>query len=217
MEAMDEIVLMEEIDDARDERDRSEIMLSGLERDDALAIEGLRDVGYAEGAYGNCSMAQRLKPACWAMAIAEQIDGRRDTASRTLTAGVFEATDDGVSCGVGSGPWRARAGVGGAPISTRGSKTFGKARGVLSLDSDSRAAKEFLVGVGVAGEENCQLPVDSCTRLGVYGIGTVSSSGVRIGTTLFHVNMPDPGEGGCALGVYLSTKSVHRLKIASGM
>lgn len=61
---VDEIVLMEEMEEARDERERSEIMLSGLDRDDALAIEGRRDVGYAEGPYGNCSNAQRLKPAC---------------------------------------------------------------------------------------------------------------------------------------------------------
>lgn len=47
---VDEMVLMEEMDEARDERERSDIMLSGLEREDALANEGLRDVGYAEGA-----------------------------------------------------------------------------------------------------------------------------------------------------------------------
>lgn len=64
MEEVDEIVLIEEIEEARDERERSEIMLSGLERDETLATDGLRDVGYAEGAYGNCSIAQRLKPAC---------------------------------------------------------------------------------------------------------------------------------------------------------
>lgn len=102
-------------------------------------------------------------------------------------------------------------------MSTRCSNVRGSARGVLSLDSDSRAAKEFLVGVGVIGDELCQLPENCLARLGVYGIGTVSSSAVRIGTTLFHVNIPDPGEGGCAFGVYLRTKSVHRLKIGSGM
>lgn len=91
------------------------------------------------------------------------------------------------------------------------------ANGVLSLDSDCKAAKEFFVGVGVTGDEVCQLPENCFGRLGVYGIGTVSSSGVRIGTTHFHVNMPEPGDGGCALGVYLSTRSVHRLKIDSGM
>lgn len=41
---------MEEMDDARDERDRSEIILSGLERDDTLAREGRREVGYADAA-----------------------------------------------------------------------------------------------------------------------------------------------------------------------
>lgn len=46
---VDEMVLMEEMEDARDERERSDTMLSGLEREDALAIEGLRAVGYAEG------------------------------------------------------------------------------------------------------------------------------------------------------------------------
>lgn len=48
---VDEIVLIDEIEDAREERERSEIMLSGLERDDTLAMEGRRDVVYADGAY----------------------------------------------------------------------------------------------------------------------------------------------------------------------
>ena len=51
-EDADDIVLMDEMDDAREERDRSEIMDSGLERDDTLARDGRRDVGYADGAYG---------------------------------------------------------------------------------------------------------------------------------------------------------------------
>lgn len=41
---VEETVDMEEIDDAREDRDRSEIIDSGLEREDAtLAPEGLRD------------------------------------------------------------------------------------------------------------------------------------------------------------------------------
>lgn len=64
MEDADDIVLMEEMEEARDERERSEIMLSGLDRDDTLASDGLRDGGYAEAACGNWSTAQRLKPAC---------------------------------------------------------------------------------------------------------------------------------------------------------
>ena len=55
--------------------------------------------------------------------MAEQIDGRREP--QALTAGVFEATDDGVNCGVGNGPIRANAGVGGA-MSGLGSKNRGR-------------------------------------------------------------------------------------------
>lgn len=88
---------------------------------------------------------------------------------------------------------------------------------MFSPESDSNAAKEFFVGVGVIGDEVCQLPENSFAGRGVYGIGTVSSSGVSIGTTLLHVSIPDPGDGGCAFGVYLSTTSVHLLKIGSGM
>jgi len=40
MEEVDDTVLMEEIDEARDDLDRSEIMLSGLDSDEALAIDG---------------------------------------------------------------------------------------------------------------------------------------------------------------------------------
>ena len=56
-------------------------------------------------------MVQRLKPAFWAIDMAEAIDGRREP--QTLAAGVLAATEDGVICGVGSGPMRASAGVGG--------------------------------------------------------------------------------------------------------
>ena len=57
------------------------------------------------------SKAQRFKLAFCAVAIAEHIDGRREL--QALTAGVPEATDEGVSCGVGRGPMRANGGVGG--------------------------------------------------------------------------------------------------------
>ena len=40
MEEVDDTVLMEEIDEARDDLDRSEIMLSGLDSDEALAMDG---------------------------------------------------------------------------------------------------------------------------------------------------------------------------------
>ena len=46
------------------------------------------------------------------MAMAELIDGRREL--QALAAGVLKATEEGVNCGVGRGPMRARAGVGGA-------------------------------------------------------------------------------------------------------
>ena len=123
---VDETVEIEEIDEAREDRDRSDIIDSGLERAEvALAIDGRRDGGGRLSLVkppGNVSKAHRLKPACWAMAMAEDIDGRREP--QALTAGVLEATDDGVSCGVGSGPNRAKAGVGGA-MSGFGSRNRG--------------------------------------------------------------------------------------------
>lgn len=55
--------------------------------------------------------------------MAEHMDGRREP--QTLTAGVLEATDDGVISGVGKGPIPASAGVGGAR-SGLGSRNRGK-------------------------------------------------------------------------------------------
>lgn len=43
-DADDAMVLTDEMDEAREEHERSDIMLSGLDRDDALASEGLREV-----------------------------------------------------------------------------------------------------------------------------------------------------------------------------
>lgn len=71
---------------------------------------------------GHVSSMHLLRLDRCAKAIAEQMDGRREP--YTLTAGVFDATDDGVRFGVGSGPMRARAGVGGW-ISGFGSKNRG--------------------------------------------------------------------------------------------
>jgi hypothetical protein len=105
-----ETVEMDEIEDALDERERSEIIDSGLEPDDAVLIDGRRDAGCASEP-GYTSMAHLLKPLLCAMPMAEHMEGRREP--QTLTAGVLEATDDGVICGVGNGPRRASAGVGG--------------------------------------------------------------------------------------------------------
>lgn len=109
---------MDEIDDAREYADRSEIIDSGLERVEAVT-DGRLEFGVKPG---NVSIAQRLNPDFCAIAMAEQIEGRREP--QALTAGVLAATDDGVSCGVGSGPMRAKAGVGGA-MSGLGSKNRG--------------------------------------------------------------------------------------------
>lgn len=104
---------------------------------------------------GKVSYAHRLKPDFWAIAIAEHMDDRREP--QALTAGVLEATDDGVSCGVGSGPIRANAGVGGA-ISGLGSRNRGgrtvNGVGVLSCDVESSciALNPNFGGVGVVGE-----------------------------------------------------------------
>lgn len=117
---VEDTVETEHIDEAREDRDRSDIIDSGLERvEAALAIDGRLELGRNPE---KVSIAQRLKPDFCTMAIAEQIEGRREP--QALTAGVLAATDDGVSCGVGRGPMRANAGVGGA-ISGLGSKNLG--------------------------------------------------------------------------------------------
>ena len=71
-----------------------------------------------------------------ACAIAAHIDGLLDPHAARLAAGVEAADDRGVSCGVGSGPIRARHGVGGS-MSGLGSKNLGGLHvsgvGVLSV------------------------------------------------------------------------------------
>jgi len=93
-------------------------------------------------------------PAFCAMAIAELMDGRREL--QALTAGVLEATEDGVISGVGKGPKRAKAGVGGA-MSGFGSKKRGKTVngvGVFCCDVESMfiGFTALLGGVGVIGD-----------------------------------------------------------------
>ena len=58
--------------------------------------------------------------------MAEQMEGLR--VPLALTAGVLEAIDetDGVICGVGKGPMRASAGVGGAMLGLGSKKRGGK-------------------------------------------------------------------------------------------
>lgn len=147
---------MEETDDAREDREWSDIKDSGLEPDEVLMVEGrLESMVLYSVAEGQASKTQWLKAAFCATAIAEHIDGRRDP--QALTAGVLEATEDGVSCGVGSGPIRANRGVGGA-ISGFGSKNRGgivEGVGVLSCDCDSSRFAILSVGragVGVVGD-----------------------------------------------------------------
>ena len=92
------------------------------------------------------------------MAIAEQIEGLLEP--QALAAGVLEATEEGVSCGVGNGPIRANAGVGGRVGGARsglgsryrGSTVIGV--GVLSEDVEwmCMALNAFFVGVGVVGD-----------------------------------------------------------------
>ena len=152
---------MEEIDEAREERDRSEIIDSGLEREDAaLVTEGRREAGGQLSLFrlpiGKVSMAHRLMPARCAIAITGPIDIDDRREPQALTAGVLEATDDGVHCGVGNGPMRANAGVGGAR-SGFGSKNRGNtvsAVGVLSCDVESICItlSALLGGVGVVGD-----------------------------------------------------------------
>jgi len=101
-------------------------------------------------------MAHLLKPVFWAIAMAEHIDidGRREL--QTLAAGVLEAMDAGVICGVGSGPMRARAGVGGARSGFGSRKRGSTVRGVgvpsCDVESMCIGLSALLGGVGVVGD-----------------------------------------------------------------
>lgn len=153
-----ETVETEEMDDAREERELSDIIDSGLEPCEVeLTTDGRREsVRYFSTSMvvlGNVSMAQRLMACLCAVLIAEHMDGRREL--HALAAGVNVATDVGVSCGVGRGPMRASAGVGGAmlaPGSIRGSAV---GVGVLSCEVESTciASSGLLLGVVFAKGE----------------------------------------------------------------
>ena len=153
--------------------------------------------------------------------MAELMEGRREL--QALTAGVLEATDDGVICGVGKGPKRTKAGVGGAS-SGLGSKNRGSAVagvGVLSFDSMRIELSAFLVGVGVVGDDHPQFSGGGAVSLGLLsGRGKLSNSGVKSGMMLFQAGLmgiaPAPGEGG-GDGVHRRTISCHLSNVGLGM
>jgi hypothetical protein len=127
---------------------------------------------------------------------------------------VFEATEDGVMFGVGSGPILASAGVGG-PISGVGSRNRGKivdGVGVLSIDMDSIGARlnTLFVGVGVAGDAK---PLHVGSLIAEFNlssiVGMLSSSGVNNGIIRFQVEFPDSEPVHMGLGVYRRTMSCH--------
>jgi hypothetical protein len=105
----------DEIEEARECREKSLIIDFGLERQKRVLLNDWRRVWYhSRPAWGKSSLTQQLKPARRANAIAEQIEGRRIPLA--LTTGVLEAIEetDGVICGVVREPMRASADVGGA-------------------------------------------------------------------------------------------------------
>jgi hypothetical protein len=124
-------------------------------------------------------------------------------------AGVLEAMDetDGVICGVGKGPMRASAGVGGAIVGLGSKKRGGKIDagvGVVSCEllSTLRALIGDLVCVGArVGRGNSVHAADSITAFAMRsGRGMLSSSGVSMGTSFFqHTSSTAtlcPGDGG---------------------
>lgn len=148
IDEVDETVEMEEMEEALDERERSDINDSGLEPEDAALMDWRRD---ADCELGNTSIEHLFNPALSTTRKAEHIDGRREP--QTLAAGVLEAIDDGVICGVGNGPILAKAGVGGWR-SGFGSKNRGstvRGVGVPSYEVESMRVRwnELFVGVGV--------------------------------------------------------------------
>lgn len=158
MEGAVETVETEEMEEAREERELSDIMDSGLEPWEVVLItevrrEFVRYFSISMTEFGNVSMAHLLRAFLCAIPIAEDMEGRLEL--QALAAGVDEATDDGVSCGVGRGPMRASAGVGGAML-VFGSKKRGKTVlgvGVVSFEVESicMAFIGLFVGVGVDG------------------------------------------------------------------
>jgi len=118
----------DETEDERDRRNRSDTIDSGLDTYEVvLAKDGRRDRSGRRSAV-NVSRAHRFKEALCAMAIAEQTDGRREP--HALAAGVLEATKAGVIWGVGSGPMRARVGIGGTSSGCGSKKRGGTDNGV---------------------------------------------------------------------------------------
>lgn len=155
IDEVDETVEMEEMEDARDERDRSDINDSGLEPKDAALIDVRREAGGCKP--GKTSIAHLLNPAVSAKRKAENMEGRREP--QTLAAGVLEATDDGVICGVGNGPILTNAGVGGWRSGFGSKKRGGIVSGVgvpsCEVESMRIRLNALVVGVGVAvGDAN---------------------------------------------------------------
>ena len=76
-EEAEETVVTDEMEEARDEREWSLIMDSGLERDERVLLTEGRRIWYLSSPVpGNSSPTQRLNPARCANAMAEHIEGR---------------------------------------------------------------------------------------------------------------------------------------------
>lgn len=135
------------------------------------------------------------------------MDGRR--VPEALTAGVPEAIDEteGVICGVGKGPMRASAGVGGAMFGLGSRKRGGKivaGVGVLSCEVLSTTIA-LIAGLACTcakvGKGSSAQAADSMADLVTRsGSGMLSSSGVSNGTSFLQrissTTMPWPGAGG---------------------
>lgn len=130
---------------------------------------------------------------------------------------MFDASEDGVRVGVGSGPILTNAGVGG-PSSGVGSRKRGNTIdgvGVLSIDVEPIAAGPNIlwVGVGVAeidmvGDGRALHGGKPMVEFSLFSIiGIFSNAGVNSGIMRFQVELPDRAPG--AVGVYLRTISCH--------
>ena len=161
--------------------------------------------------------------------MATLIEGRREEYPLMLTAGVLEAFERGVICGVGRGPkWTKGGGRRSTELNWRGagSRTRGIACGLIgNVASDgaiglSDSPVILCEAKGQIFDENFDARVD-----GVMNPASTSlSSGVSLGmidrqSSIFSVgDGKDVGEGGgCVDGVYRNTMSVHRWKTVSDM
>lgn len=198
----------DEMDELRDERDRSETMDSGLEPDDeADTSDGRRLVMYRSNpmpapGYWSVVDRQRAKLCAWPMA--KDMLERRDSEPYTLAAGVLEAIEVGVIWGVGNGPMRDRAGVGGRTLGVGSRKRGSTVAGVGVVSGEGQVMRGDVDTVLEVGSVRARMGILVGAKLvsPTLRLEISSRSGVSRGTILLHASLLSetdelcPGGGG---------------------